>query len=1450
MLPIENKIVFTDGNYDYPYVREIVEVMTDSATEFEVVKERIFNVEKGKSRKQDAVQVFKNVYGDGYIVSYRSGINGVYAWENGKRKGRTRREVIGNYKRKQNRRGNDRESNETPLKRSDRDPNALTPRNLLANALEESAVHEVEKKKLAEYKENIEKLYEKEQELYEARKEIKELSFAPGKKDTAKIKKLQEKAVKLSNSVTFYDKKLLNLESTSFLKNVLEREKKKAIKRQKEKDVERLKAQKEKALQREKEITERYQASRKKAVESRNKTAMRNKIKRVVNELNQYLLHGTKDKHVMDNMKKVVAEALSILDMDTVGADERVERYNQLIAEATDPDVIASLTETRDRIQGQGDNLNEKLMSLKNAYADIINSNDPVVANAYDEVIENKILSVAQSIEGTSIRNMSLNQLEEVYDLYKMVLTNIRDSNKAFKAGKDETIAELGYKVNSEVENVTTQKYKISMFKDYISKYGWNELKPIYAFRMIGSDTFQRLFKNVLRGQDTWYRDVEAGKIFQQSAKKKHGYNKWDFKKTYTFTAKSGKTFDLTLQQIMSLYAFSRREQALEHLVQGGIVFDSDVKVTEKVKGIPVKYKVNTADAFNLSPEIIGEIIDSLTAEQKAFVEEMQSFLSDTMGEKGNEVSLAMYGIKLFKEKFYFPLKSSEYYMNFTADEAGEVKLKNSGFSKETVKKANNPIVLSDFMDVWGDHVNEMSTYHAFVLPIEDFSRVYNYRTPTSETSTTTSLKSTLTNAFGNGVNKYIRQLLVDINGGARTTLTSPTDKITSLAKKGAVMLSASVVIQQPSAIARAMAYVKPKYFATVESFKFTKHNEKWQELKKYAPVAGIKEMGYFDTGMGRSSADWIVEEDYDNIREKLYAFFHDKDARKALTDDFLGKAPAMADELSWVALWEAVKKETAKETDLDPGTEAFLERCGERFTEVVELTQVYDSVLSRSGYMRDKGSFMKMATAFMAEPTVQANMLLDAGIQGKRNGKAGLKAATSVVGAVISSIVLNTLLKSIVYAARDDEEDETQWEKYFGAVVGDLTQSLNPLTMLPFVKDIVSIFSGYDVERMDMSLISDLKDSILAIGSETKPTSDKILGLIGSIGQLFGIPIKNVIRDVKAVINTVNSLSEGTQTTKIGMKFALQDEANSTITGNLLNKVFGVSFDTSNQKKYYDAVMSGDTVYAERMVSSFKNPKSSIVESLKKYEPRILEAAQAEFDGKPNERYKIAKEIVADGFKQDYVVLAIQSSVSQLTKKEKSNKEKKQSLSTVDNYFASARNGETSSANTHKEAIIEADMYNNGKTYEEAEKRFYNSFNNAVKDAVEIKKITVEKASELLEQFGNLDSESAQEKAQYLAFKRDYPDVKHNWSEATVTKYYAVAESADISVEVYDEYLVGVANCKGIDSDNDGKADSGTVKTEKLEVIDSLPLSSYQKDVLYRINGWSEKTLHQAPWH
>ena len=50
-------------------------------------------------------------------------------------------------------------------------------------------------------------------------------------------------------------------------------------------------------------------------------------------------------------------------------------------------------------------------------------------------------------------------------------------------------------------------------------------------------------------------------------------------------------------------------------------------------------------------------------------------------------------------------------------------------------------------------------------------------------------------------------------------------------------------------------------------------------------------------------------------------------------------------------------------------------------------------------------------------------------------------------------------------------------------------------------------------------------------------------------------------------------------------------------------------------------------------------------------------------------------------------------------------------------------------------------------------------------------------------------------------------------------------------------------------DKDGDGKADSGTKKKEILKVIDSLPITSKQKDVLFLMN-YAKSTLYEAPWH
>lgn len=934
----------------------------------------------------------------------------------------------------------------------------------------------------------------------------------------------------------------------------------------------------ESAEAKQRKIVQKYQESRAKGVESRNKTAMRHKVQNVVKELNDYLLKGTKDKHVPIELQKAVAEALDAVNMDTVGAEERIAKLKEDLLKAKTPEKIKEISRKIDHVQSMGDSMKSKLQALKDGYEEIIHSDDPMVANAYDPGIAAQMMTLMVEVGDTPLRDMSLRQLEAVHDVYTMVLTTIRNANKTFKAARNATVRELGQKVMDEVKNVGGKRQYSTAGMEAIRKFGWNNLKPVYAFEMIGSGTFSEIFKNVRSGEDVWAVDVNEARDFYLETAKKYGYNTWDNGKQYEFISTSGMNFRLNLEQIMSLYAYSKREQAAEHLRKGGIVIDETTEVTMKTKlGVKVKFNPTEATAYNISGETLMEIIGKLTPEQKSFVDEMQTYLSSTMGEKGNEISLQLYGIKLFKEKNYFPLKSASQYMAKAKEQQqGEVKIKNSGFSKETVKHASNPVVLTPFMQVWADHVNDMSMYHAFVLPMEDFYRVYNYKTPTSDLSATESVEMSIQNAYGKGATKYIDQLLKDLNGGARVdSTTGVINKSMNLYKKGAVFASASVVIQQPSAIARALSMIDMKYFAGPKVDK-KGHKVLWEELKHYAPVAAIKEMGYFDTNMGKSTQDYILGQEYEGIGEKAKALFKDSGYR----DEALSRGAALADEVTWCSIWEAVKRETkAKNPGMDVKSEEFLKLAGERFTDVIVKTQVYDSVLSRSANMRSKDTGMKMATAFMAEPTTSINMVVDALVKGKRNGVEGRRYCRRAIGSVVAAQILNSILVSFVYAARDDDEDETYLEKYAGAFVAEVIDGLNPATYIPFIKDIVSIVQGYDVERSDMAVVSDLWNAWEQLDSDNLSGWRKVEGFAGSICQIFGLPLKNIMRDIRGMYQAIDTFTRGQETTLAGLKYA----AIGAVTGE----------DVSDREQLYQAYLDGDKEHLARVRSRYDGEDS-----------------------------------------------------------------------------------------------------------------------------------------------------------------------------------------------------------------------------------------------------------------
>ena len=185
----------------------------------------------------------------------------------------------------------------------------------------------------------------------------------------------------------------------------------------------------------------------------------------------------------------------------------------------------------------------------------------------------------------------------------------------------------------------------------------------------------------------------------------------------------------------------------------------------------------------------------------------------------------------------------------------------------------------------------------------------------------------------------------------------------------------------------------------------------------------------------------------------------------------------------------------------------------------------------------------------------------------------------------MVGAQLLNAALVSIIYAARDDDEEETPVEKYISQLVGNFLGSLNPLTLVPFAKDIISLVEGYDVERSDMSVIADLINSVTNLFNENSSFKDKAHGIIGSIGNVFGIPLKNLLRDMSGTINAVKGISDIDETTGSGIIVALRDE---------LAQVPGrFGYDNSKARYLYDAFVDGDEgLYAE-YASRYKDGKA-----------------------------------------------------------------------------------------------------------------------------------------------------------------------------------------------------------------------------------------------------------------
>ena len=1012
-------------------------------------------------------------------------------------------------------------------------------------------------------------------------------------------------------------------------------------------------------------------------------------IIRDVTKMQKWLLSPTDRDHVPESMRTAVAKFLSCVDYSS----------SRLNADGNETQRTREWNEAKKVY----DTILKNNGVLKGETGDIYVEVDPDLVTKLDE-----LQSMA---EGKKIEDFTPGELRTLRETVSAMKHSIEDANKMYTNKRYEKASEAAESTLREWQGRKNKKTikALSAADKFLQVH---MLDSFTAFDRLGKAA-TTVYQGLRDGFDTKMRDTRLAQEYMKKLKKKleiggKEIQEWTGNKAKRQTFQvSGGEISLTPAQVMSLYELNKRPQAREHLynqLRGIRTQGVEREVTVKGKKLFKVVEANVPVA--VTPSDVKAITDTLTPKQKALADGVVSFFTDQTAAWGNEVSMTLYGYKKFNAQNYFPIVVDKNEIAKTnADVSRDIQtLKNLGITKNTTRHAKNGLIIEDIFDVYTRQADQMGSYHSFVVPLSDFQKYYNFNDVEKG-----NLREQMERVYGKEMGAWVDAFLKDLNGvgSGERELTS---NLLRNAKSAAVGWNLRTAIQQPTAYFRAAAEIDPKYLA--QGLKLVVSKEEWTQVQKYSPIAWWKDQGFFDINTGRSMKSMLIGAD--TTREKMI--------NKSM--DLAGKG----DELAWKRLWMATKAETAAlHPELTVGSEEFLQKSGARFSEIIDKTQVVDSVFHRSWAMREQ--WTKFYTAFMSEPIKSYNMLyraaMDIADSKEINGKAGKTEKTKfarVAASYAVTGVITALAASVMDAVRDDDDDKGIKEKYLSALGANIADNLNVVNLIPIAKDVVSMFGGNSAARMDMQglqyLVYACNEMKKFVEGDSKYTTTGIMyKWISPLARMTGIPIANLLRDTGSVVDTALDIAGANagdywKTKRI---YDISSADNVTMYAKKALKAY-----REGKKELGDRILS-DLLEAGQ---SDKTVNSGVKRGLKN-DPVIQEAAEAMMNW-DLETYEEKVEEVADrGIDKELIVKAVDMVINkkkkdageeeESTEKDASEPEEKEEKKETPLYEASDANdalnaGEYDKANKILDKVVESKMAE-GKKKKEAISSVKSSF-------------------------------------------------------------------------------------------------------------------------------------------
>ena len=675
----------------------------------------------------------------------------------------------------------------------------------------------------------------------------------------------------------------------------------------------------------------------------------------------------------------------------------------------------------------------------------------------------------------------------------------------------------------------------------------WQNIRPAYGFERFGRGG-EAIWDELRRGQDKLaFNTVEISDFVKQTYTPEQ-VKEWSETVEVFEIGDEKEPVSIPVAYLMGLYELSKDPDGARHILEGGI----------RVAPFTVGKNRVTNNGVDMTQLSLSEMVDRLKKkypEAAETADKMQRFMARTGGKMANEVSMARFGEEMFTNEKYYPIDSDGRLFDVSADKPYDNQnlyaLLNMSFTKNRIEGANNRVVIYNIFDVFSNHMSGVATYNALALPVLDTLKWLNYReTVINETGDVVKgerLTEVMDRTFGGGndeapgsnargyATKFVLDIVRSYNG--TTPQSSPIDRFAINAlhhyNVAQVAFNGRVVIQQPLAIVRAGMYLNiGDITGAIASFRKGKayYTEKHNEMLRNSGIAAWKDLGFYDVNISRGLTELIKQDD--SKVDKL--------------NDFGLKAAEAADSVTWTAIWVASEK-AAERKGFTPDSERYMEEVVRIFEEVIYKTQVVDSVLTKTAWLRDKGAVARATGSFMNEPVTTYNLLEDAYDKFNMDKRRGMsnQQAWQKNGKRIARIAMiygltaltNAMITAMADAWRDDDDYQTALEKWWEAFRGNIVDELIPFNKLPLVSEAYDLIlmtlnkmgldvAGYEPNSFLFQWSDDWLKAVEIISDKMKGEDTNytwyagIYYLLRAVSGMTAVPLGSITREVSDIWN------------------------------------------------------------------------------------------------------------------------------------------------------------------------------------------------------------------------------------------------------------------------------------------------------------------------------------------